>query len=70
MKPWMIAALLGALFGLLSRRWLAVDVGRGQTYDGHGSVVYVVIGLGNRIYHNSSPVSSLPAKESSDAEGA
>lgn len=72
MKPWIIAALFGAVFGFFSRRWLNVDVGLDQTYDGHGAVVYVVIGLGNRIYHyhNSSPVSTLPEKESSDAEGA
>ena len=76
MKPWMIAALLGALFGLNSRRWLAVDIGRSQTFE-HTIpkatvTVTVICGFGNVINYNQlPPVSTLPSdKESSHAEGA
>lgn len=80
MKPWMIAALLGALMGLFSRRWLAVDVGRGQTFDHNippdkktPVIVTVVVGIGNTVNYNRPPVSTLISssdKESSHAEGA
>ncbi len=73
-KPWMIAALLGALFGLTSRRWLTVDVGFGQTFehpDSSGTTVIVIAGMGNTIFMNRHPVLTSPSqKESSHAEGA
>lgn len=77
MKPWMIVALLGALLGLTSRRWLAVEIGRNQTFDhdaprGSGRTVTVIVGIGNTVNYNRLPrVSTLPSdKESSHAEGA
>jgi hypothetical protein len=78
MKPWMIAALLGTLFGLNSRRWLSVDIGRGQNFDhnhddaGARTIVTVIVGIGNTVNYNRLPrVSTLPSdKESSHAEGA
>ncbi len=74
MKPWMIAALLGALLGLSSRRWLAVDVGRGRLFEhiASGTTVTVIVGIGNTVNYNP-PVSTLTSssdKESSHAEGA
>ena len=75
MKPWMIAALLGGLFGLNARRWFAVDIGRGQTFEhntpGSTVTVTVVVGIGNTVNYNRLPLSTLPSdKESSHAEGA
>jgi hypothetical protein len=74
MKPWMIAALLGALFGLNSRRWLTVEMGRGQTFENirPNTTVTVIVGIGNTVnYNRLPPVSTLPShKESSHAEGA
>ena len=74
MKPWMIGAFLGLLFGLNSRRWLAVDVGLGQTFEhpqSSGTTVIVIAGMGNTIFFNRPPVSTLSSdKESSHAEGA
>jgi hypothetical protein len=78
MKPWMIAALLGALFGLNSRRWLTVDVGHNQMFNHKVPekdvtvTVTVIVGIGNTVnYNRLPPVSTLPSdKESSHAEGA
>jgi|GEM_PF-5559806 len=75
MRPWMIAALLGALFGLSSRRWLNVDMGRGKVFEhiASGRTVTVIVGIGNTVHYNRPPVSTLPSpsdKESSHAEGA
>lgn len=76
MKPWMIAALLGALFGLNSRRWLTVEMGRSQTFERAKPdttvTVTVIVGIGNTVnYNRLPPVSTLPSdKESSHAEGA
>lgn len=78
MKPWMIAALLGALMGFNSRRWLTVDIGRNQTFN-HALpekdvtvTVTVIFGMGNTVnYNRVPPVSTLPLnKDSSHAEGA
>ena len=76
MKPWMIGALLGALFGLNARRWLTVDIGRSQTFD-HTIpekdvtvTVTVIVGIGNTVNYNRLPPVSTSHKESSHAEGA
>lgn len=69
-KPWMLAACAGGLFGLMSRRWLAVEMGRGHTVETDhqtSRVIYVVIGVGNTINHNHP---SPAPKETAHAEGA
>jgi hypothetical protein len=69
----MMAALLGALFGTTSRRWLSIDAGRGETFKPSGTHVHVIVGIGNRIIYNavpSTPPLSESPQESSHAEGA
>lgn len=74
-KPWMLAALAGALVGLSSRRWLSVEVGRGRTLDidledmpaKRISYVNVIVGIGNTINYNlSRPVRPTPPQESTN----
>jgi hypothetical protein len=80
-----IAAVLGMLFGLLSRFWLSIDGGRGRTInledESHprrrGIRVNVIVGIGNTINYNmarsvsqSPALSTPPHQESPDAKSA